>query len=64
MKSAGGSDDPVGSAIAYAEAEFLSGGDARALRCELDEHLLVGRHRSPEEVPATPLLTPPGPRCC
>jgi hypothetical protein len=44
--------------------EFLGGGDARALRCELDEHLLVGRHRVPEEVPATPLLTPPGARCC
>jgi hypothetical protein len=62
MKSAGDGHDPV--ADADAEVEFLGGGDARALRCELDEHLLVGRHRAPEEVPATPLLTPPGARCC
>jgi hypothetical protein len=66
MKSAGDGHDPVAVAVAVADAdaEFLSGGDARALRCELDEHLLVGRHRSPEEVPATRLLTPPGPTCC
>jgi hypothetical protein len=62
MKSAGDRDDPVGSAIADVEAEFLSGGDARTLCCEPDEHLLVGR--PPQEVPATRLLTPTGPVCC
>jgi hypothetical protein len=62
MKSAGDGHDPVVVAVADAEAEFLHGGDARALRCELDEHLLVGR--PPEEVAATRLLTPPGPTCC
>jgi hypothetical protein len=63
MKNTRDRDDPdLGSLTADAEAEFLSGGDARALRCELDEHLLVSR--PPEEVPATRLLTPPGPTCC
>jgi hypothetical protein len=44
-----------------AEAQFLSGGDARALRCEPDELTLV--RRLPEHDP-TRLLTPPGPECC
>ena len=45
-----------------AEAEFLRGGDARALCCEPDEHLLVGRLGPPPRV--TQLPTPPGPTCC
>jgi hypothetical protein len=47
--------------IADAEAAFLGGGDARALRCEPDEYTLV--RRPPEHV-KTKLLTPPGPICC
>jgi hypothetical protein len=63
MKNTYERNDPeLGSATADAECEFLSGGDAQALRLELDEHLLVGR--PPEEVPATRLLTPTGPTCC
>jgi hypothetical protein len=48
--------------IAEAEAEFLRGGDARALFCEPDERLLICR-----PLPAftkTMLPTPPGPPCC
>jgi len=45
---------------AEVEAEFLRGGDARALCCEPDEHLLVGR-TGPT---VTQLPTPPGAVCC
>ena len=47
---------------ADAEAGFLSGGDARALRCEPDEHVLVGRSAAQHQ--QTRYLTPTGPRCC
>jgi hypothetical protein len=47
--------------IADAEAEFLSGGDAHALRCEPDKQTLV---RRPPEHTKTKLLTPVGPVCC
>jgi hypothetical protein len=47
---------------ADAEAEFLSGGDARALRCEPDLRVLVGRSLGP--IPPTLYLTPTGPNCC
>jgi hypothetical protein len=48
--------------IAEAEAEFLGGGDARALRFEPDEQTLI--RRPLEEPTVTKLLTPPGPKCC
>jgi hypothetical protein len=47
---------------ADAEAQFLSGGDARALRFEPDEQLLA--RRPPERYTPTLRLTPPGPPCC
>jgi hypothetical protein len=63
MKDTRDRNDPdLGCQTADAEAAFLSGGDPRALRCELDEHLLVSR--PPEHHAATRLLTPPGPTCC
>ena len=43
------------------EREFLSGGDARELRWEVDEAIFVCRPRA--EI-STPRLTPPGPDCC
>jgi hypothetical protein len=44
------------------EAEFLSGGDPRALRWELDQRALVCGP-DPED-PPTLRLTPPGRDCC
>jgi hypothetical protein len=48
--------------IADAEAEFLGGGDARALRCEPGEQTLVCGPLDDPRV--TKLLTPPGAKCC
>jgi hypothetical protein len=44
-----------------AEREFLSGGDARELRWEVDEAILVCRPRADV---TTPRLTPRGDACC
>jgi hypothetical protein len=52
----------LGSATVEAEAEFLSGGDVRALRCEPDEHTLV--RGSLEQHAVTRLLSRQGPPCC
>jgi hypothetical protein len=67
MKHTAGRGDPdVSSAdvevLVDTEAEFLSGGDTRALRCEPDEHTLV--RGSLEQHAVTRLQSRQGPPCC